>query len=95
MSENTINKALRTLGYDTKTQMTGHGFRSIASTLLNEQGYNRDAIEMQLAHSENDSVRAAYNKAQYLPERTAMMQAWSDYLFALKQGAEVVTFKRA
>jgi hypothetical protein len=50
---------------------------------------------MQLAHSENDSVRAAYNKAQYLPERTAMMQAWSDYLFALKQGAEVVTFKRA
>jgi integrase len=95
MSENTINKALRTLGYDTKTQMTGHGFRSIASTLLNEQGYNRDAIEMQLAHSENDSVRAAYNRAQYLPERTAMMQAWSDYLFALKQGAEVVTFKRA
>lgn len=95
MSENTINKALRTLGYDTRTQMTGHGFRSIASTLLNEQGYNRDAIEMQLAHSENDSVRAAYNRAQYLPERKAMMQAWADYLHALKQGADVVTFRRA
>ncbi|MEQ1667441.1 MAG: tyrosine-type recombinase/integrase, partial [Sulfuriferula sp.] len=95
MSENTLNKALRTLGYDTKTQMTGHGFRSIASTLLNEQGYNRDAIEMQLAHSENDSVRAAYNRAQYLPERKAMMQAWSDYLYALKQGADIVELKRA
>jgi integrase len=83
------------MGYDTKTQMTGHGFRSIASTLLNEQGYNRDAIEMQLAHSENDSVRAAYNRAQYLPERKAMMQAWSDYLYALKQGADIVTFRRA
>jgi integrase len=95
MSDGTINKALRTMGYDTKTQMTGHGFRSIASTLLNEQGYNRDAIEMQLAHSENDSVRAAYNRAQYLPERKAMMQAWSDYLYALKQGADIVTFRRA
>lgn len=95
MSENTVNKALRTLGYDTKTQMTGHGFRSIASTLLNEQGYNRDAIEMQLAHSENDSVRAAYNRAQYLAERKTMMQAWSDYLYALKQGADIVPFKGA
>lgn len=95
MSDGTVNKALRTMGYDTKTQMTGHGFRSIASTLLNEQGFNRDAIEMQLAHSENDSVRAAYNRAQYLPERTAMMQSWSDYLYALKQGADIVPFKRA
>jgi integrase len=94
MSDGTINKALRTMGYDTKTQMTGHGFRSIASTLLNEQGYNRDAIEMQLAHSENDSVRAAYNRAQYLPERKEMMQAWSDYLFALKHGADIVNLKR-
>lgn len=95
MSENTVNKALRTLGYDTKTQMTGHGFRSMASTLLNEQGFNRDAIEMQLAHSENDSVRAAYNRAQYLPERIAMMQAWSDYLFSLKHGANIINIQRA
>ena len=95
MSENTVNKALRTLGYDTKTQMTGHGFRSMASTLLNEQGYNRDAIEMQLAHSENDSVRGAYNRAQYLPERIKMMQSWSDYLMGLKNGADVIAIKRA
>jgi integrase len=95
MSDGTINKALRTLGYDTKTEMTGHGFRSIASTLLNEQGYNRDAIEMQLAHAENDSVRAAYNRAQYLPERKTMMQAWADYLDGLKNGADVIPINRA
>jgi integrase len=85
MSENTVNKALRSLGYDTKTQLTGHGFRSMASTLLNEQGYNSDAIERQLAHSERDGVRAAYNYAQYLPERKTMMQAWADYLDGLKK----------
>lgn len=95
MSENTVNKALRSLGYDTKTRMTGHGFRSMASTLLNEQGYNPDAIERQLAHADRDSVRAAYNYAQYLPERKRMMQSWADYLFALKQGADVITIKRA
>jgi len=89
MSENTINASLRKLGY-TKDQMTGHGFRSIASTLLNEQGYNRDAIERQLAHGERDKVRAAYNAAQHLPERRKMMQAWADYLDALRRGADVV-----
>jgi integrase len=56
----------------------------MASTLLNEQGWNRDAIERQLAHAEGDGVRAAYNYAQYLPERRKMMQAWSDYLAGLK-----------
>jgi integrase len=95
MSENTVNKALRSLGYDTKTQLTGHGFRSMASTLLNEQGYNSDAIERQLAHSERDGVRAAYNYAQYLPERKTMMQAWADYLDGLKNGADVIPINRA
>ncbi|OOZ73778.1 integrase [Solemya velum gill symbiont] len=74
MSENTINAALRRLGY-TKEQMTAHGFRSIASTLLNEQGWNRDWIERQLAHAERDNVRAAYNYAQHLDGRKKMMQA--------------------
>ncbi len=79
MSENTINSALRRLGYSSE-DMTGHGFRSIASTLLNEQGWNRDAIERQLAHSERDAVRAAYNYAEHLSERRKMMQHWADYL---------------
>ena len=84
MSENTVNAALRRLGY-TKEEMTGHGFRSMASTLLNEQGYNHDAIERQLAHVEGNTVRAAYNYAEYLPERKKMMQEWADYLDGLRQ----------
>ena len=82
MSENTVNAALRRLGY-TKAEMTGHGFRSMASTLLNEQGWHRDAIERQLAHAERDSIRAADNRAEHLPERKKMMQAWADYLSEL------------
>ena len=89
MSENTVNAGLRRLGY-AKNEMTGHGFRSIASTLLNEQGWHRDAIERQLAHAERDNVRAAYNFAEHLPERRKMMQAWSDYLDGLKVGADVI-----
>ena len=89
MSENTVNAALRRLGYD-KSQMTGHGFRSIATTLLTEQGWTRDAIERQMAHAERDSVRAAYNRAEHLPERRQMMQAWANYLDGLKAGAAVV-----
>lgn len=85
MSENTVNAALRRLGFS-KEEMTGHGFRSIASTLLNEQGWNRDAIERQLAHAERNSVRASYNFAEFLPERRKMMQAWSDYLDSLRIG---------
>jgi len=92
MSENTVNVALRRMGYD-RTMMTGHGFRSMASTLLNEQGWNRDAIERQLAHAERDAVRAAYNYAEHLPERRRMMQAWSDYLDGLRIGADVVPIK--
>jgi len=83
ISENTVNSALRRMGY-TKDEMTGHGFRSMASTLLNEQGWKPDAIERQLAHCEENDVRAAYNYAEYLPERRKMMQAWADYLDALR-----------
>jgi integrase len=89
MSENTVNGALRRLGY-TKEEITGHGFRSMASTILNEQGWHRDAIERQLAHAERDAVRAAYNYAEHLPERRKMMQHWSDYLEKLKAGGQVV-----
>jgi integrase len=83
MSENTINAALRRLGYSSEEQ-TGHGFRSMASTLLNEQGFPPDVIELQLAHTERNKVRAAYNKARRLPERRKMMQAWADYLDGLR-----------
>lgn len=89
MSENTVNAALRRLGYSGQ-EMTAHGFRSMASTLLNEQGWNRDAIERQLAHAERNSVRAAYNYAEYLPQRREMMQAWADYLDRLKAGGKKV-----
>jgi len=82
MSDNTVLGALRRLGYS-KDEMTGHGFRSMASTLLNEQGWNRDAIERQLAHAERNNIRAAYNYAEYLPERRKMMQHWADYLDSL------------
>lgn len=92
MSENTVLAALRRLGY-TSNEMTGHGFRSMASTLLNEQGWNPDAIERQLAHGERNTVRAAYNYAEYLPERKKMMQSWADYLDELKIGAKVVKLK--
>jgi len=88
ISENTLNGALRRLGY-TKEEICAHGFRSMASTLLNEQGWNRDAIEKQLSHGERDAIRASYNFAQYLPERRKMMQGWADFLEGLKAGAKV------
>ncbi|MEW8286491.1 MAG: integrase arm-type DNA-binding domain-containing protein [Candidatus Thiodiazotropha endolucinida] len=93
MSENTITGALRRLGY-ASGEMTGHGFRSMASTVLNEQGWHKDAIERQLAHMERNSIRAAYNYAEYLPERVKMMQAWADYLDGLKGGADVIPIKK-
>ena len=68
----------------TSSEIVPHGFRAMASTLLNEQGYNRDWIERQLAHSEGNKVRAAYNYAEFLPERRRMMQEWADYLDSLK-----------
>lgn len=89
MSENTVNAALRRLGYQSD-EMTGHGFRTMASTLLNEQGWSSDAIERQLAHVERNRVRAAYNAARYMKERRKMMQAWADYLDALRSGARII-----
>jgi integrase len=93
MSINTVNAALRRMGFD-KDTMTGHGFRAMASTRLNEMGWAPDVIERQLAHAERNKVRAAYNRAQYMAERRAMMQTWADYLEQLKAGANVVAFKR-
>ena len=83
ISDATLLNALRRMRY-AKDEMCTHGFRSMASTLLNELGYNRDWIERQLAHGERDEVRAAYNYAEYLPERRKMMQKWADYLAALR-----------
>jgi integrase len=82
MSENTILYALYRMGYHSRA--TGHGFRATASTILNECGFAPDVIERQLAHAERNKVRAAYNRAQYLPERTKMMQQWADMLDAIK-----------
>lgn len=80
MSENTINKVIHDMDY--KGQVVGHGFRAMASTILNESGYSPDVIERQLAHMPRNRVRAAYNRAQYLDERRKLMQSWSDYLCA-------------
>ena len=92
MSDNGVRAALRTMGYDNDT-MTPHGFRGMASSLLNELGWNPDAIERQLAHKDTNPIRAAYNRAEYMEERTRMMQAWADYLDTLKVGGKVIPFK--
>lgn len=84
MNRISLVRALRAAGYS-KEEMTQHGFRAMASTMLNELGYNRDWIERQLAHGDRNGVRAAYNYAEYLPERRRMMQEWADYLSELKQ----------
>jgi integrase len=84
LSENALTAALRRMGY-TGEQMTWHGFRAMASTLLNERGFAPDVIELQLAHRERNEVRAAYNRAQRLDERRAMMQRWADYLDELRR----------
>lgn len=92
MSENTLNAALRRLGY-TSEEMTSHGFRALASTLLNESGrWHPDAIERALAHSDKDKVRAAYHRGQHWKERVEMAQWWSDYLDQLRKGADIVQF---
>ena len=86
MCENTVNKALRLMGYDTKNEICGHGFRAIACSALMESGlWVQDAVERQMSHQEHNSVRAAYiHKAEYLDARKAMMQWWSDYLDACR-----------
>jgi len=88
ISENTVLFALYRMGYHSRA--TGHGFRSTASTILNESGFPGDAIERQLAHAPRNKVRAAYNRAQYLPERRKMMQEWADLLDAFANGDKKV-----
>jgi integrase len=94
MSSNTLNAALRRLGY-TKEEICSHGFRGLASTRLNELGFNKDWIERQLAHGERDKIRASYNHAEYLAERRKMMDFWATHLDGLKTGAKVTPFRRA
>jgi integrase len=91
MSENAINVAIHAMGFH---DMVGHGWRSVFSTSMNEQGFNSDAIERQLAHTEKNAVRAAYNRADYMPERKQMMQQWADYLDGLRDGADVIPIGR-
>jgi integrase len=89
MSNMTILEALKRMGY--KGRMTGHGFRGLASTILHEQGYNHDHIELQLAHAPRNAVSAAYNHALYLEPRTRMMQDWADFLERTQRGGKVLT----
>jgi integrase len=84
MSENTVNAALRRLGYS-RAVMTAHGFRGMASTMLHELGWPSDVVERQLSHAERNTVKAAYNHAEHLPERRRMMQAWADHLDKLRR----------
>ena len=91
ISNNTLLFALYRLGY--KGKMTGHGFRAVASTMLNESGFRPDVIERQLAHYERNEVRGAYNRAEYLADRIKMMTWWSDYINSLEIGAKVIHFK--
>jgi integrase len=92
MSENTINGALRRLGY-ASNEMTAHGFRAMASTLLNESGkWSPDAIERSLAHGDGDKVRAAYHRGAHWQERVEMARWWSDYLDMLRKGADILPF---
>jgi integrase len=85
MSENAVLALLYRMGY--KGKMTGHGWRSVASTWANERGFNRDAIERQLSHTPNDKVRATYNRAEFMPERIAMLQSWADWLDNVDAGS--------
>ena len=91
MSENTVNSALRRLGYDTQKDITGHGFRAMARTILHEELHFEPAvIEHQLAHSVPDALGTAYNRTKFLKERKVMMQVWADYLDKLRAGAAVI-----
>ncbi len=93
MSNMTILKALERMGY--KGRMTGHGFRGLASTILHEQGYNHDHIELQLAHAPRNAVSAAYNHALYLEPRARMMQDWADFLEQTQRGGKVLPFRNS
>ena len=94
MSDAAVNAALRRLGYDTRTEITGHGFRAMARTILHEELHHKpEVIEHQLAHSVPDALGTAYNRTKFLKERKAMMQQWADYLDKLKAGAEVIPLR--
>lgn len=94
MSENTLNAALKRLGYG-KDIMTAHGFRAMARTILDEiLGFRPDFIEHQLAHAVKDPNGRAYNRTAHLAERRKMMQSWADYLDELKAGAQVIPFRK-
>ena len=96
MSEAAINAALKRMGYDTKTQITGHGFRAMARTLLHERlNIDPHIIEHQLAHKVPDALGSAYNRTRFIEQRKEMMQAWADYLEELKAGAKVIPLKTA
>lgn len=96
MSEAAVNAALRRMGYDTKTEITGHGFRAMARTILHEELHIKpEVIEHQLAHKVPDVLGTAYNRTKFLKERRVMMQQWADYLEKLKAGAEVVQLHSA
>jgi integrase len=91
MSDAAVNAALRRMGYDTKTEITGHGFRAMARTILAEELHQKpEVIEHQLAHKVPDVLGAAYNRTKFLKERRTMMQLWADYLDGLARGADVV-----
>lgn len=91
MSEAAVNAALRRMGYDTKTEITGHGFRAMARTILHEELHVKpEVIEHQLAHKVPDALGTAYNRTRFLKERRAMMQLWADYLDKLKAGAKII-----
>jgi integrase len=93
MSEAAVNAALKRLGYDTRTEITGHGFRAMARTILHEELEQKpEVIEHQLAHSVPDTLGGAYNRTKFIRERRSMMQLWADYLDALKAGAQVLPF---
>lgn len=92
MSGAALNAALRRMGYDTRTEITGHGFRAMARTILHQElGVKPEVIEHQLAHRVPDALGSAYNRTKFLKERRAMMQQWADYLYKLKAGADVIT----
>jgi integrase len=91
MSNMTILKALERMGY--RGRMTGHGFRGLASTILHEQDFNHDHIELQLAHAPRNQVSAAYNHALYLEPRARMMQDWADFLEQTQRGGKVLPFR--
>ena len=96
MSDAAINASLRRMGYDTKTQITGHGFRAMARTILHERlEIDPHIIEHQLAHSVPDALGAAYNRTKFIEQRKTMMQVWANYLDELKAGDKVIPFKQA